>query len=863
MSYARSTSISRAGRVGAAVLATVALGAGSLGLTAPSASAAGSDTSFPIPPTQEAPRIVAASGSGLLIDSEGDDQDVYRASGDDGATWVTPDLPGITDGGDHYGISAGGGRMWWAARDGGHYTVYAYDFSTDTTTTLAQLDQRPDELNQTVALQSVAGDNDDVIGFAATNLGTLAQTTLDFAPHSLSGGGTVQGYLGSGSHAFVASIPDRPGTGYLDVLPLDGGARTSAKISGLAAADVRGDQVVYLTETKSETDICFRAASTWSSPACRTLKKGDLRAFDVNLSASADWAVVTVYRWQDKLQFAVEGTTAPAAPTQVALPDGAKALDLYGAGDSARPFADVADADGGYVAAYRSDGTFKRLFDYDTAGNWLRSFGLTTGRMVGADSRPTYDNPGYQTWSRSVTDGVAGEEQLFAPRASGGVAASDARTVIASTTGVKLFDRGTQVRTLPGDNRHEIGALSGVYYIDSVRGRGEVRRIDGTRMLKAPVLSIFGSLALKKVKRGSYQVIDVTGATPTVKVTIPAAQKSLIADLDQETIWGDWMVAADSEVDNGVVLAMNYRTGKVVTHMGYLRAVGDGFAVIDAPGDAHNSLALWDFTDLDSSTNTQTILEDSESIRDAVTDGSHLVAYDTDTDVVLHPVSGVGKSQPRLLGLVAPGTLNNRPSSAAWTLQIDATKALGQGTLTIRNSKKAVVRTITVNATEDGSIRDLSWNGRDEGGTAVPAGTYSWELAVPAADGTGNLVKVNGKSGLSGGAQGIAGTLKVKPAYLGTVSGSTPKLSSTRPVVDQQLKVTLGNWKPAGSTTFSYQWYRGSKPIAAADGGTSDTYTVGAADVGQKLKVAVTGAADGWKSTVKTSAATAKVIAAP
>ncbi|WP_198018473.1 hypothetical protein, partial [Sedimentibacter sp. B4] len=70
------------------------------------------------------------------------------------------------------------------------------------------------------------------------------------------------------------------------------------------------------------------------------------------------------------------------------------------------------------------------------------------------------------------------------------------------------------------------------------------------------------------------------------------------------------------------------------------------------------------------------------------TDGSHRIAYspDSDGEVVIHELSGVGTSPARLLGLIAPTSLNNAPSSASWKPEIDATKALEAGTLTITDS---------------------------------------------------------------------------------------------------------------------------------------------------------------------------------
>ncbi|HEY3409812.1 MAG TPA: hypothetical protein VGK53_16715, partial [Propionicimonas sp.] len=86
-------------------------------------------------------------------------------------------------------------------------------------------------------------------------------------------------------------------------------------------------------------------------------------------------------------------------------------------------------------------------------------------------------------------------------------------------------------------------------------------------------------------------------------------------------------------------------------------------------------------------------------------------------------------------------------------------------------------------------------------------------------------------------------------------STPTPKVSDKTPQVDQVLTAVAGTWRPA-PVTLSYQWYRGSTPIA---GETSSTYKVRVSDVGAKLKVKVTGSKDGYFTASKTSAATSKV----
>jgi hypothetical protein len=363
-------------------------------------------------------------------------------------------------------------------------------------------------------------------------------------------------------------------------------------------------------------------------------------------------------------------------------------------------------------------------------------------------------------------------------------------------------------------------------------------------------VDIFGSLALKAVSHNRYQVIDVTGRARVVTGHLPkAANKGLIG----ARLWGDWVMthgARGSGDDTTVVF--NFRNPSQVHNIdGYAEQLGDGFVLMNSNRVDQTGLICWDFTN----GTPQSLVDDADRVNQFATDGSHQVAWANDEQIVVHQLPGFGTTAPLLLGLLAPHTLDNLPTSASWKPQIDATKALGAGDLVIRNAGGATLRTIPVAATTSGSIRTISWNGRAQDGvTPVPTGTYTWELTAPALDGTGNLV-VNTLPANVG--KPLKGTIKVVSKFIGTVSGPAPRISDTTPVVDQNLNVTAGRWKPVGKVTLSHQWFRGSALV-----GVLPTYKVAPADLGQRLKVTVTGAADGWRTTTRTSGATAKVVAA-
>ncbi|MGW0964707.1 hypothetical protein [Streptomyces sp. NPDC002516] len=80
------------------------------------------------------------------------------------------------------------------------------------------------------------------------------------------------------------------------------------------------------------------------------------------------------------------------------------------------------------------------------------------------------------------------------------------------------------------------------------------------------------------------------------------------------------------------------------------------------------------------------------------------------------------------------------------------------------------------------------------------------------------------------------------------------KISGTAQV-GHALSVGTGTWSPT-PTSYTYQWYRGTKAITGA---TRSTYTAVAADLGAKLKVKVTARRSGYTSGVYTTPATSAV----
>jgi hypothetical protein len=447
------------------------------------ASAGTGDVTIPIPLTHAMPSIIAASGNDLIRVEDAGTEESFTVSVDGGKNWAAANISGA-----HGSVYVTDGHMYYQSQVDDGYFVDRYDFATNTTSRVAQLDDEAMTISATHAVTAVDYDADEPTKYVATDLSTGATHPLAFNSHHTSSGayGTS---LSSGDNALVTTSTDAHfvlGTGYLDLLPLDGAKGLTATVRYLNDARLRGDQVVYLTQGKTGVRVCFRSAKTWRTRSCKTLKKSNAGDPSGYLYVGPDWTVVTLQYAPSKVKaFVIAGTSSPTSVAAVHAPAGATLDDAFGAGDTERPFVDLATSTGGYVASYRADGTFVPVVDYVSLPARLDKLGLTPASVVATDDRPTVNTSGYQAWSRAVTDGLAGEEHLLAPRASsGGLIVSGARTIIRNHAGVALLDGGQLVRKLPKASR--VSTLSGAYYLARTSKGNEMRRIDGTQVLKRP-----------------------------------------------------------------------------------------------------------------------------------------------------------------------------------------------------------------------------------------------------------------------------------------------------------------------------------------------------------------------------------------
>ena len=831
-----------------AALAALALVAAGLGLAAPRAVAAGGDVRVPLPDTYSWPRVVAASGSAVVLDVATTGTPDLRLTVDEGRSFAPLANPAAADG--QVADSRDGKLVAYQGffddADGSYAKVFVTDLAQNTTA--APVVVASGFLDATDPRTAVYADSAGA--WQAHDLATSAVHELAYtAPRKRDP--QVSVHLAGGTAVLFAATTvdsrDRPATGHLDVVPLNGAAPLVARASvpGLAAATLRGDQAVYVRASRTAVKLCFRSVSDWSRPQCRSTRlKGlsDQRKASFALHSGPGWVLWSLSSGSRSANYLVAGSTAPGRLTRVPA-----AATPALAGDPVRPLATRGTGAAGRVVGLEPDGTARPRFGFPLVTARASVLEVTPDRVVGLDNRPDVAGADQRTWQRTLSAAGIGAESTPFPRALD-VGTSGARTLLDDGDALRLYDRGTFVRTLPRSRYGSLpGLVSGPYYPAYTLSYIQALRVDGVALKKASIRGMFGSLVLVRTNAalGRHDVVDlVTGAS--VRVDVPAEYRQQGFSL--AGLWGDWAFGYTVDADYvPYALAVNYRTGTTYRRYGLPVDYGNGFVVLQYYPDGSDTVALGVWNPL-----TDAVEQLPDADWEVVgTDGSRRLAYTTGSELVVRTLDVVPVTAPRLLGTLAPDTLNLITASRAWRPEFDTTGPLAAGTLTVRDADGLAVRTLPVPASADGSLRGIAWDGRDAAGADVPTGDYTWHLAAPAADGSGAVVRVDGTPG-------IAGTIHVVRAWLGAVTGTRPKVSGTAKV-GRTLTVKSGTWKPK-RVALAYQWFRtASGTTTAIEGATAAAYTVVAADAGARLTVRVRGSLDGYRSRSRTSEPTKRI----
>jgi hypothetical protein len=517
-----------------------------------------------------------------------------------------------------------------------------------------------------------------------------------------------------------------------------------------AAAVATPDALQYVTVDAYRVTFCSRPLTTTGTSTCFTGMEGPSSTFSVSLFNYGSSTVVRIYDASgvDRFDFLWTGGSLidiqtgglyiRTAGSRIAIPDSPTHIH----GDV--PYIVLRTSTTPSIRRVNPDGTLGTSIPLPpTAVAVPTNIAVAPNYVVGSDARDgSTSNP---TWFRTLSSAGLGAESLttrrVTPPSGGGPAllASAARSVVTSTrtdsgTYVTVADRLTTTFNVL---RGTLEGLSGPYFLwlDPQGGAGAtIVTTLGGRVLTSPSSGrlLFGSIFLGSDKDAvatgvmRIMVSDLAGSSWEEEHPLPAGTAA--CDLDKT--WGDKV----SLVCNGTLKIYNYRTGALLgtrTGAGPTISLGDGYAVVALGGGGYGVWAL--------GTGTVTSLPCIDKPAD---DGVGQIACWDATDLIFEDFSTLAKSAPRLLGERDNGWLDF--SYASWTPEIDTTKPLKAGSLVITASDGTVVKTLATPASPDGSLRGLSWDGRDNSGKMVGKSTYTYELRAEAGDGSGAVRAADG-----------------------------------------------------------------------------------------------------------------------
>lgn len=533
---------------------------------------------------------------------------------------------------------------------------------------------------------------------------------------------------------------------WLAVAPTDGKAGPAAiRIAGLGDVVATADRVHYLVATKARLAVCRAPVANPAKPSCLTLSKRSWDPWGASLAVSQGIDQVISTMGGDPGIWLRKGNSVRKVRSTATVSD----LWSTDFRDPAQPF---------LRGVHTSKGQIYGRVDSKLRVDWsiispkvpasLHELALTPNRVVAMDARPFVDSSGpHPLWQRTFSGATVGD----AVRLAGPVDerwslyASGNRTVAANWKRASLYDGAKRV----SQYKSSIDGVSGPYLVAGRR----IQRVDGvSHRVASDYPAIFGSLvATLKQNTREVTIRDLARpSAPPVTVKLPAGPEYPSPGV---SLWGDWIATTSGYgYDDQVAVALNYRTAQTVTIQGQLDALGDGYALVSRYRYSHSedadprTVVAWDFV----AGRTYPVPVDPGYL--VATDGVGQVAWETTKSIKVAKLPGVAGSKPRLLGVAAPASFS---AGKAWKPQLDATKPLRAGKLEFRDAKGKLVRSIVTKSTASGSLRGLSWNGRDAKDRKVAAGTYTWTLTADAKDGSGRLTDVTGT--------GVAkGTVKVR-----------------------------------------------------------------------------------------------------
>lgn len=508
--------------------------------------------------------------------------------------------------------------------------------------------------------------------------------------------------------------------------------------------------LAYVSETADGGAVyCTRRIADFlSDPTCTVLVSG----FVIN-AAMVDFGEQQIVRVRDiwnERWFVTSSTGA----TEIQVPAGTS-LEWVRPSPAYPP---AASSDDPYLVARGTDtipsvvkvtvnGTLATGFPLPrNAAPFTAHLALVENRILGLDTREGATKA-YTSWSRSVSGTGFGAETLL--RRAVRLEGSSSRTVVGGPDGMSIYDRGQLTYTAP-DSRFDINS-SGTPFID-VYGPYVRRNADTTpastdvEIMKADGSPV-GTYPGRGILFGSRYVVftadaDPLGVTHIVVNDLSGRESPRSLDLpsgsaacDSFWAWGDYAASACPELTVfSLVSGRQVATVSDPSGPTYLQAIGDGYAMTLTYTGSSWVYKVRNILD-------GAVVELTDCTGNVVTDGVGHIACTSSSELIWRDFSAWSRSSGRVLGWLAPAT----SSGGAWSPQIDVTKATSAGVLQIFQGA-TLIREIAVPAAPDGSVRGISWDGRSQSGALLPAGTYTAQLVVTGADGSGPVKAIDGTS---------------------------------------------------------------------------------------------------------------------
>jgi FlgD Ig-like domain len=428
------------------------------------------------------------------------------------------------------------------------------------------------------------------------------------------------------------------------------------------------------------------------------------------------------------------------------------------------------------VYAVSAAGVAARVATLPPAGFGLSDVGLSGSVLHYADASRT-EQPGRPLWMRTVTGdnhpALSAETLMRLPDETGAASYAGDETAFSAGRGavrapeggmLRLYDRGAYTGTAaayPG--RLDV---SGPY---TLAGLG-VFRPDGERIATLTATEpesttassdIYGSTVVfttydSETGRTRIWVDDVGTPHRTLLATIPARDGDTDCGSVAVSIWAG--LVSWPNCDGRSQTVRDLTTGAVRTvppaapgDAGYVGAAVLGEGVL--AWTANHAVNVLDLT-----SPTSTPVRIPGDVRSFALDDHRIVRATTTGSAPDGPVLvsrlplGNRTYPPRLIGsyALAAFTPDGDGHADTWTPQFDVTKPVRNVGLSIVDAAGHRVRDLDAPDSPDGSIRGLSWDGRDRKGAAVPVGVYRWTLGARAGDGDGRLVGPRGEATVTG-----------------------------------------------------------------------------------------------------------------